>query len=72
MAVEFVRAKNSETGAVASLPVTALRYMPNWKQVDGPPPTRPKSNRTPPPVPPADGEQSQQPDAADAASTEQE
>lgn len=80
MATEFVRVKHVETGAVTSLPLTALQHLPNWQQVDGPPPgrpkprrpkpRRPKPNRTPPPAP--DGDQSQQPDAADAASTEQE
>lgn len=44
MPVEFVRVKNKDTGAIASLPVAALPHFPDWERVDGPPPAKPKPN----------------------------
>lgn len=43
--MEFVRVKNKNSGAVTSLPVSALPNLPDWQRVDGPKPRRPKPRR---------------------------
>lgn len=42
---EFVRCKNKDTGAIASLPLAALPMFFNWEQDDGPPPEAAKPKR---------------------------
>lgn len=43
--MEFVRVKNKNSGAVTSLPVSALPHLPDWEPVAGPKPGRPKPQR---------------------------
>ena len=59
--MEFVRVKNKISGAVTSLPKSALPHFPDWEAVDGPVPSRPKPNLS-----------SQTNRAVSAASTEEE
>ena len=43
---EFVRVRNKETGAIASLPKLALPHFHDWEEADGPAPekAKPKKN----------------------------
>lgn len=43
---EFVRVKNTNTGAIASLPKSALRFLPDWQPAPGPVPQKPKPKKS--------------------------
>jgi len=60
--VKFIRVKNTETGAIASIPESARAQFPDWQPDDGPVPTKAKPKINLP----------SQPTAAPAASKETE
>ena len=53
---EFVRVRNKETGAIASLPESALAWFHDWEPAPGPPPEKAKPKKNPPAVPAASSE----------------